>query len=120
MIVERLGIGDWRLLGDVDSKFRAHDLAQAARHARRRIRDLRNVIAFGVERSRHAQDMAWTVSFAHATAFAASGDEGDLPVRQNHLVVVKWNSPEIQVAPPGERYRPIYAAGVRQTQIGLN
>jgi hypothetical protein len=78
------------------------------------------VIAFGIERSGHAQDMTRAIRFAHATAFAAGGDEGDLPMWDNHLIVVKWSSPKIQVAPPGEKHRPTCATGVRQTRIGLN
>ena len=61
------------------------------------------MIAFGIERSGHAQDVTRAIGFTYATAFAASRDKGDLPMRDHDLVVVKWNSPKFQVAPPWEK-----------------
>ena len=101
--VTHLQRGSCDLVRDIDGKFRAYNLTQSARHTRLRIRNLRGVIALGIERSRHAQHMTRAISLAQSTAFAASGDDGNLPAGNDDLIVIQRRPPKFQVTPPQDK-----------------
>jgi hypothetical protein len=75
-------------LHHINGKLGTHDLAQTASDTRFGIRYLRDVIAFSIKGGGHAQHVARAIGLAQTTTLATGWDDGDLPARNQYLVMI--------------------------------